>query len=254
MTVNQESVFVGKRVLITGAGAGIGRALAMTYARIGAQVVLADRNGEGLRQTEEWLSGEGLNSDSIQADISKPENVERLFSSIDEQGGQLHILINNAGFGIWKSPYDLELDEWDSVINTNLRGTFLCSREAAKRMRGNGGGSIVNISSTRALMSEPNSEAYAASKGGILALTHALAVSLGPDQITVNAICPGWIETGDYDSLRPVDHSQHPAGRVGTTDDIARACLYLTDPRNSFVTGTNLTVDGGMTKRMIYEE
>lgn len=250
----EEAVFQGKIALITGAGAGIGRALAMTYAKAGAHVILADRNAEGLEQTAELLRGEGRDAAPVTADISKPEDVKRLFQAVDEQGGRLHILINNAGFGIWKSPYDLELEEWDSVVNTNLRGTFLCSREAAKRMKINGGGSIVNISSTRALMSEPNSEAYAASKGGILALTHALAVSLGPDSITVNAICPGWIETGDYDSLRPIDHSQHPAGRVGKTEDIARACLYLTDPRNNFVTGTHLTVDGGMTKRMIYEE
>lgn len=252
--IQELSIFEGKKVLITGAGAGIGRALAMTYASIGANVILADRNAEGLEQTAELLRNEGFDSMTDHADISRPEEVERLFANVDEQGGQLDILINNAGFGIWKSPYDLELDEWDSVIHTNLRGTFLCSREGAKRMRSHGGGSIVNISSTRALMSEPNSEAYAASKGGILALTHALAVSLGPDGITVNAICPGWIETGDYGTLRPADHSQHPAGRVGRTDDIARACLYLTDPRNNFVTGTHLTVDGGMTKRMIYEE
>ncbi len=121
-------------------------------------------------------------------------------------------------------------------------------------MRSSGGGSIVNIASTRALMSEPHSEAYAASKGGILSLTHAMAISLGPDRITVNAICPGWIETGDYSQLRAIDHSQHPAGRVGTPMDIARACLYLTDPHNDFVTGAELVVDGGMTRRMIYAD
>ncbi|MDF2836594.1 MAG: short chain dehydrogenase family protein [Paenibacillus sp.] len=178
-----------------------------------------------------------------------------MFGDIEELFGRVDVVVNNAGFGIWKSPYDLEPDEWDHVVNTNLRGTFLCSREAAKLMRKDGtGGSIVNISSTRALMSEPNSEAYAASKGGILSLTHALATSLGPDRITVNAICPGWIETGDYGELRRVDHAQHPSGRVGKPEDIARACLYLTDPRNDFVTGTRITVDGGMTTKMIYAE
>lgn len=110
----------------------------------------------------------------------------------------------------------------------------------------------MNISSTRSKMSEAHTEAYAASKGGIDALTHALAVSLGPDGIQVNAINPGWIETGDYSSLREEDHDQHPAQRVGKPEDIARACLYLTHPENGFVTGTNLTVDGGMTKKMIY--
>jgi NAD(P)-dependent dehydrogenase (short-subunit alcohol dehydrogenase family) len=121
-------------------------------------------------------------------------------------------------------------------------------------MKKNSGGCIVNIASTRALMSEANTFAYSASKGGILSLTHSLAVSLGPDKIRVNAISPGWIETGDYHSLSETDHSQHPAGRVGKPADIVKACFYLTDPDNDFVTGTNIVVDGGMTRKMIYEE
>jgi len=116
------------------------------------------------------------------------------------------------------------------------------------------GGAIVNISSTRATMSEPNSEAYAATKGGIIAITHALSASLGKHQITVNAISPGWIETGDYSELRDIDHEQHLSGRVGKPSDVAKACLYLTDPQNDFVTGINLVVDGGMTHKMIYEQ
>ncbi|MNS89580.1 3-oxoacyl-[acyl-carrier-protein] reductase FabG [compost metagenome] len=115
-------------------------------------------------------------------------------------------------------------------------------------------GSVVNISSTRATMSEPNSEAYAASKGAIISLSHAMAISLGKDGIKVNSISPGWIETGDYEALRPEDHQQHPAGRVGKPADIARACLYLTHPDNTFITGANLVIDGGMTRKMIYEE
>jgi hypothetical protein len=103
-------------------------------------------------------------------------------------------------------------------------------------------------------MSEPNSEAYAATKAGILGLTHALAASLSEARITVNAISPGWIETKHYDSLKPIDHDQHFSKRVGTPEDIARACLYLTDPKNDFVTGINLVIDGGMTRKMIYEE
>lgn len=243
-----------KHVLITGAGAGIGRALALAYAEQGALPIIADKNEEGLEQTALLLEEAGYHSLSITADMSKPEEITRLLQDIQTLVGRLDIVINNAGFGIWKSPYDLEIEEWDSVVNTNLRGTFVCSREAAKLMRTTGGGAIVNISSTRAMMSEPNSEAYAASKGGILSLTHAMAVSLGPDRITVNAICPGWIETGDYSQLREADHTQHPSQRVGRPEDVARACLYLTDPQNDFVTGTHITLDGGMTRRMIYEE
>ncbi|MBD2869181.1 SDR family NAD(P)-dependent oxidoreductase [Paenibacillus arenilitoris] len=248
------STHTDKIALITGAGAGIGRALALAYAGQGALPVLADRNEEGLEETGRLLEQAGCDSLAIAADIGKPEQIEQLFRDLDAMLGRLDILVNNAGFGIWKSPYDLTVEEWDGVVNTNLRGAFLCSREAAKLMRAGGGGAIVNISSTRAVMSEPNSEAYAASKGGILSLTHALAVSLGPDRITVNAICPGWIETGDYGKLRPEDHAQHPARRVGRPEDIARACLYLTDPANDFVTGTHMTVDGGMTIKMIYDE
>jgi NAD(P)-dependent dehydrogenase (short-subunit alcohol dehydrogenase family) len=114
--------------------------------------------------------------------------------------------------------------------------------------------SIINLSSTRALMSEPNSEAYAATKGGIISLTHALAASFSKDNITVNSISPGWIETGNYQALRQSDHEQHFSNRVGEPLDIARACLYLSDEKNNFVNGTNLVIDGGMTRKMIYEE
>ncbi|MGO4180933.1 SDR family NAD(P)-dependent oxidoreductase [Paenibacillus sp. TAF43_2] len=249
-----KAAYEDKVVLITGAGAGIGRALALAYAQQGALPVLVDKNEEGLEQTGLLLQEAGYDSLSLSADMSNPDDIIKMLRDLETIVGRLDIVINNAGFGIWKSPYDLSIDEWDSVVNTNLRGTFVCSREAAKLMRTTGGGAIVNISSTRAMMSEPNSEAYAASKGGILTLTHAMAVSLGPDHITVNAICPGWIETGDYSKLRPEDHEQHPSKRVGKPEDIARACLYLTDPQNDFVTGTHITIDGGMTRKMIYEE
>ncbi len=190
----------------------------------------------------------------IPCDVKSESDIQHLMKQAAGEAVKLDILINNAGLGVWKSPFELLAEEWDHVLNTNARGCFLCAREAAKYMKQTGGGSIVNIASTRAIMSEPNSEAYAASKGAIVALSHALAVSLGKDGITVNCISPGWIENGDYDALRPVDHEQHPAGRVGAAADIARACMYLTDPANTFVTGVNLIVDGGMTRKMIYEE
>ncbi|AZN41160.1 SDR family NAD(P)-dependent oxidoreductase [Paenibacillus albus] len=243
-------------VLITGAGNGIGRTLALAYAGQGARTILIDKNKESLEQTAELIRSAGglLMPLTYALDLSEAAQIESFFAWLREHTDRLDVLINNAGLGAWKSIYDLSVDEWDYVIHTNLRASFLCAKESAKLMRSNGGGSIVNIASTRALMSEPNSEAYAASKGGILSLTHALAASLGPDGIRVNAISPGWIENGDYSQLRPEDHSQHPAGRVGKPDDIARACMYLTDAGNDFVTGTNLVVDGGMTRKMIYIE
>lgn len=246
--------FEGQTVLITGAAGGIGRCLSFGYAAAGARTILTDVNEDAGRQLVEEIQAAGGQAVFIAADLGSPAQVEALFKGVNDIGGTLDILINNAGFGIWKSPLELSVEEWDSVVNVNLRGTFLCAREAAVRMKGQGKGRIVNIASTRAAMSEPNGEAYAATKGGIVSLTHALAVSLGGYGVTVNCISPGWIENGDYEALRPADHAQHPAGRVGKPDDILKACFYLTGPGNDFVTGINLTVDGGMTHRMIYEE
>lgn len=186
--------------------------------------------------------------------MRKEEDIVALIRATEEEYGTIHTLINNAGVSKWKSPYELTIAEWDDILNTNVRSCFIATREAAKVMKRNSeGGSVVNMTSTRAFMSEPDTEAYAASKGAIGVLTHAMAISLGKDGIQVNCISPGWIETGDYDQLRAEDHQQHPSGRVGTPKDIARACLYLTQPGNDFVTGTNLVVDGGMTHKMIYE-
>nr|WP_131919549.1 glucose 1-dehydrogenase [Heliophilum fasciatum] len=247
-------MFTGKVALVTGAGRGIGRAVALAYTEAGASVVIIDKEAAMLAETVGLIASREQQVISAVIDVRRPREIEDLFVQISKELGRLDILINNAGVGFMKSPYDITVEEWDDVLAGNLRGTFLCAREAAKIMRTHGGGSIVNLASTRATMSEPHWEAYAASKGGILGLTHALALSLGPDHIRVNAISPGWIETGDYAKLRDDDHRQHPAGRVGRPDDIARACLYLTDPSNDFITGANLVIDGGMTRKMIYEE
>lgn len=247
--------FSSKTVIITGAANGIGRGVALQYAMQGAYVVIADIDEKAGTETASLIKKQGGNAIFVQTDVRREADIVRLMEIAFQTYGRIDILINNAGKGLFKSPYDLTLEEWDDLINTNLRSAFLCSREAAKYMRKNKyGGSIVNIASTRAIMSEPNSEAYAASKGGIVALTHALSASLSKDRITVNCISPGWIETGDYAKLRPIDHEQHLSRRVGKPDDIARACLYLTAKENNFVTGINLIVDGGMTRKMIYEE
>ncbi|MGE7273881.1 SDR family NAD(P)-dependent oxidoreductase [Brevibacillus panacihumi] len=243
-------------VIVTGSGQGIGRAVAAMYAAHGAHVVIAERDpqaGEAAANTiQQTHAAAGGSAVFHPVDVSQPKQIEDLMRMVDDRWGRLDVLVNNAGISAWESPYDLSVEAWDRILNTNLRSVFLASREAARIMRRNGGGAIINLSSTRAHQSEPNTEAYAASKGGILALTHALAVSLSPDRITVNAISPGWIETGDYAGLRDEDHAQHPAGRVGRPDDIARACLFLTQKENDFITGTELIIDGGMTRKMIY--
>jgi NAD(P)-dependent dehydrogenase (short-subunit alcohol dehydrogenase family) len=238
------------KVIVTGGGNGIGREIATAFAENGAAVMIADKDDEAGIKNCESINSSGNKAYFFHTDISIPSDIKNLISESLRLLGGIDVLVNNAGFGGWKSPYDLQIDEWDSIIDTNLRGTFLCSREAADIMRKNGGGSIINISSTRAFMSVANSEAYAASKGGIVALTHAMAASFAKDCIRVNCISPGWIETGDYEKLSKADHSQHFSGRVGKPSDIAKACIFLAE--NDFINATNIIIDGGMTHKMIY--
>jgi len=178
---------------------------------------------------------------------------------IEDDFGQLDGLVNNAGIADPDSgPIEqLSLDAWNRRLGTNLTGAFLVAKHSIPMLRETGG-AIVNIASTRALQSEAHTEAYAASKGGLVALTHALAVSLGPT-IRVNAVSPGWIDTRENaqqqsDPLRAVDHQQHAVGRVGQPRDIGALVVFLLGPAAGFVTGQNLVADGGMTRQMIYVE
>jgi NAD(P)-dependent dehydrogenase (short-subunit alcohol dehydrogenase family) len=179
--------------------------------------------------------------------------VSRAVADTVGQFGRLDAVVSNAGIMIRKPIGALTLAEWNRVIDTNLTATFLLVR-AAERALHKAKGAIVTVASTRALMSEPNTESYSATKGGLVALTHALALSLGPD-VRVNCVSPGWIETKDHGALRQKDHAQHPTGRVGKPQDIAEIVGWLIDAKCSgFVTGANFVVDGGMTRKMIYEE
>ncbi|WP_226534571.1 SDR family NAD(P)-dependent oxidoreductase [Fictibacillus halophilus] len=240
-------------VLITGAAQGIGKQLAIDFAKAGWTPSLIDFDQHELEKTLSEIREIELNSISITCDVKNPEEIIKAVSETNDKLGGIHCVVNNAGISKWKSPYELSVDEWDEIIQTNLRSVFLFSREAARYMTKTGGGAVINMASTRAFMSEPHSEAYAATKGGIIALTHALAASFSEDHITVNSISPGWIHTGDYSELRKIDNEQHLSKRVGKPSDISRACLFLADQRNNFITGENLIIDGGMTRKMIYE-
>ena len=251
-----------KVLAVTGGAQGIGRAVAFHFAEAGYAVSIADfdqdAGAEALRKVKE-LGASGI---FVRTDISQPEEVKEWMALTTRNLGCPDILVNNAGIGRSAPFLELAAEDFDRVIAVNLRGSFLCSQEAARLMvqRGNGG-VVINIASTRAFMSEPGTEAYTASKGGIVALTHAMAVSLGPSGIRVNCISPGWIETRDWQyssrAQKPLhserDRLQHPVGRVGKPEDIAKACLFLSESAG-FMTGQNLTIDGGMTIKMIYEE
>ncbi len=247
-----------KVVLVTGGAQGIGKGIAQRLLHEGMKVVIADIDGEAVAETREELALAG----AFVVDVADERSVAALMGRINSGFGRLDALINNAGIAAAHAapPEQLGLADWSRVIAVNLTGVFLCCKHAIPLLRERKG-SIVNIASTRALQSEPSTEAYSASKGGVVALTHALAMSLGPD-IRVNCISPGWIAVADFKKkvlrrppqLTPMDHAQHPAGRVGTPEDIAAMVSYLISPHAGFVTAQNFVVDGGMTRKMIYEE
>ncbi len=243
--------------VVTGGGQGIGKAVARQLLATGYRVVIAELDSEAGRETAAELGslGEIL---FIETDVGDEPSVRHTLADAIGRFGRLDALVNNAGFGINRPIDELTLAEWNRVIGVNLTGAFLCARYAAPALRQNTG-AIVNIASTRALMSEPNTEAYSASKGGLLALTHALAISLGP-AVRVNCVSPGWIDVSGWKkrsqrqsaALNEADMRQHPAGRVGTPEDIATLVAYLLSADAGFVTGQNFVVDGGMSRKMIY--
>jgi NAD(P)-dependent dehydrogenase (short-subunit alcohol dehydrogenase family) len=245
--------YIDKIVLITGGANGIGKAITLAYCKAGATVIFCDKNNQAGKELESFLLSKKLNAYYYEIDLENIEAIREMFCFIINSYHKIDVLINNAAIMAHQNIDNIGEEDWNKIININLRAPFFCSKEFALYHKENGYGRIINIASTRYLMSEENTEPYSASKGGILSLTHALAISFSDKNIIVNAISPGWIETKDYDSLRKIDHLQHPSNRVGKPDDIANACLFLTDEKNDFINGENLVIDGGMTKKMIYE-
>jgi len=232
------------KVLISGGANGIGQATATHFASQGINVIVADideTQGVAMAQNHQNIT-------FIKANMAMEDDILAIFI----QHPDIDIVINNVGISKFKPLLELSVYEWDTIINKNLRSAFICAREMANRHQSNSYGRIINIASTRHLMSEPGAEAYAASKGGLVSLTHALAASLSNSGITVNCISPGWIHNGSPDVLTQADHEQHFSGRVGKPQDIANLCWFLCQPENDFINGQNHYVDGGMTKKMIY--
>jgi NAD(P)-dependent dehydrogenase (short-subunit alcohol dehydrogenase family) len=236
--------------LVTGGAKGIGRAVAHHLLATGWRLGVIDLPGSGLRRV---LPAHGHSALAVEGDVRDEKVVSDAVSALVGRFGRLDAVVANAGIMIRTPIRRLTLAKWQRVIDTNLTATFLLARAAEKSLR-KARGAIVTIASTRALMSEPNTESYSASKGGLVALAHALAISLGPD-VRVNCVSPGWIATEKHGVQRRKDHRQHPAGRVGKPQDIAEIVGWLLDAeRSGFVTGANFVIDGGMTRKMIYEE
>jgi len=225
-----------KVALVTGGAQGIGRGIALVLTGQGWQVAVAD-----VQRSSDFFY--------VRTDVAKEPAVRACVRAVVKRFGRLDALVNNAGLtGPDDGPLEkLALRDWNRRIGTNLTGAFLMAKHAIPHLRRTRG-AIVNIASTRALQSEPDTEAYSASKGGLVALTHALANSLGPE-IRANCVSPGWIA---HQPVRRKDHDQHPVGRVGRDQDVAELVAYLLSDAAGFVTGQNLVVDGGMTRKMIY--
>lgn len=245
----------GKVALVTGAARGIGLGISAWLITEGWRVVLADVDRRRGGRVAELL---GPNAWFVAMDVAQESQVMVAVAEVLGQFGRLDALVNNAAIADpHTAPLEsLDLGRWQRTLAVNLTGPMLLAKYCAPYLRAHCG-SIINICSTRAHQSEPHTEAYAASKGGLLALTHALAVSLGPD-IRVNAVSPGWIDARDpgerrSDPLSDLDHAQHPVGRVGTVEDVAALVGWLLSGCAGFVTGQEFLVDGGMTRKMIYQ-
>jgi NAD(P)-dependent dehydrogenase (short-subunit alcohol dehydrogenase family) len=247
-------LLTGKTAIVTGGGSGIGEAIARLFAAQGAKVVIADWNvKEAIRLVDE-LTSAGQNAAAVKADISKEEDVRALIQETLHKFGQLDVIVNNAAVILPKFLEDIELDEWDRLININLKSVFLMIKHSLPELKKTRG-SIVNMSSLNGLVGQKMNPVYAATKGGIIAMTKSLALDYATYGIRVNCICPAgvstpllqqWIqEQDDPAATIQILNDMHALGRPATSEEVAQAALYLASPQSGFVTGVALPVDGG---------
>ena len=236
-----------RRVFVTGGAEGIGKAIVEAFSQADCLVAFCDTNDASGQQTAKETG-----SIFHKVDVSNKESLENCVLQILKEWGDLDIIINNVGISNFSPITETSIEDFDKILSVNLRPVFITSRLLAIHRKAlsfpNPYGRIINICSPRN-QNESGNEGYAASRGGIYSLTQTLALSLSPYHITVNSIMPGWIQTCGYEDLRPEDQAQHPFGRVGKPEDIARICLTLCQEENDFINGENITIDGGMTKK-----
>ncbi len=242
----------GRVAIVTGGNGGIGLGMARGLARAGARVVVAARNADKLRAAIKDLQALGADALAVGVDVTDEQSVDAMIGETIAWGGRLDILVNNAGINIRKPAQDLSLDEWRRVLDTNLTSAFVCSRSAYPHMKRAGAGKIINIGSMLSIFGASFGPVYGASKGGIVQFTKSLAVTWAPDNIQVNAVLPGWIDTDltrrgrqEIPGLDERVLAGTPAGRWGHIDDFAGIAVFLASAASDFLTGTAIPVDGG---------
>src|SRR5579872_1038438 len=245
----------GRTALITGASRGLGKSMALALGAAGARLALVGRDEAALEAVVDEARREGAVADAYRADVADERQVRDLERTVIEQCGPVHILINNAGINVRKNVHEFTLDEWNSVIATNLTSVFLMCRGFVPHMKGQGYGRVINLTSIMSHVSLPGRAAYSASKSGLLGFTRALALELAPDGISVIAISPGPFATEMNTALMndPEKNAQFlasiPAGRWGKVEDIGQLALFLCSDHAAFITGTDVLIDGGWCAR-----
>jgi 2-deoxy-D-gluconate 3-dehydrogenase len=242
----------GKTALVTGGNGGIGLGMARGLAEAGASIAIAGRDGKKSAAAVAELEKFNVKAIPLIVELRDEKACRAMVEQAAERLGRLDILVNNAGINVRKAPQDYSLEEWRSVLDTNLTSAFVASQAAYAHMKRAGGGKIINIGSMMSIFAAPYAAAYAASKGGIVQLTRGLATAWAPDGIQVNAVLPGWIDTDltrrareQVDGLHDRVLARTPAGRWGVPQDLAGIAVFLASPASDFITGTAIPVDGG---------
>ena len=242
----------GRVAIVTGGNGGIGLGLARGLADAGANIAIVGRNETKSKAAVDDLAARGVKAVSVVADVTDKEAVARMVERVTTEFGRIDILVNNAGINVRKPPHALAIEEWESVIDTNLTSAFLCSKAVYPAMKAAKGGKIINIGSMMSIFGASFTPAYAASKGGIVQFTRACACAWATDNIQANAILPGWIDTdlterarAEVSGLNERVLARTPAARWGTIDDFAGIAVFLSSAASDFVTGAAIPVDGG---------